>query len=138
MTQADINQDPFLFDIEQLHAIATQPVIKQGLLHFQNNSVTELNCDAELLSAYVEDINSGVTESTELGFDGDGNLEVACSCDDSVICHHAIAVLYAYAKNSGEQPELRGAVDTAIKQRISRGRNEVAVKPSKSGAVFGV
>ena len=100
--------------------------------------MTELYCNGELLRANVEDQVSMETEQTELDYDQDGNLYVTCSCGDSTVCHHAIAVLYAYSETSGEESQLRGAVDSAIKQRVQRGRNEVAVKPLKGGSVFGI
>lgn len=132
-------QDPFIFDIEQLHAVAAEHIIRQGLAHFQNNSVTELFCENEHLQASVEDMESGETLMTGLDYDEDGNLYVHCDCTDkSAFCRHSIALLYAYADDREGDEELRGALDSAIEERIKRGRAEVEVSKPDGKPGFGV
>ncbi len=94
MNYPTAEQDPFLFDIEQLQAIATESVIQRGLSHFQNNSVTELSSTEIRLHAFVEDMSSGETLNTDIQLDEDGNLFANCDCPDNLdYCHHAIALL---------------------------------------------
>ena len=138
MNKSVIEQDPFLFDIDQLNAIAPEQVIRKGLALFQDNSVTELQSDGDMLQASVEDKISGENELTQLEYDEDANLKVSCSCAETEpVCQHAIALLYAYADISGKSDKLSGALDNAIQQRVKRGLNEVEVKPLNKGAVFG-
>ena len=55
MKETVTEQDPFLFDIDQLNAIAPEPLIRKGLAHYQDSCVTELYCNGELLQANVEE-----------------------------------------------------------------------------------
>ena len=131
-------QDPFLFDSEQLEAIADERVIRQGLAHFRNNSVMEFACTDALLSGEVEDLDSQETLYIEISCD-DGGLYVSCDCGDPehTVCRHAVALLYAYAARAGDDDELHGAVETAIDERTKRGRTEVLVKQLSGEPGFG-
>ncbi len=138
MNNTSTEHDPFLFDIEQLRTMAAEPVIRQGLSHFQNNSVTELSSDSDHLFALVEDAKSGETLSTSLDFDENGELYTNCDCSGgSAFCHHSIALLYAYADGKGDR-ELRSAADSAIEERVKRGRSEVQVRKQDDRSGFGL
>ncbi len=138
MNYPTAEQDPFLFDIEQLQAIATESVIQRGLSHFQNNSVTELSSTEIRLHAFVEDMSSGETLNTDIQLDEDGNLFANCDCPDNLdYCHHAIALLYAYADEQGDRV-FRSAVDSAIEERVKRGHSEVHVKKQDDRRGFGL
>ncbi len=139
MSQSLTEQDPFIFDIEQLYAVAPEHIIRQGLAHFQHNSVTELGCEGDRLQGYVEDRESGEILTTGLDYDGDGNLDISCDCSkESSFCRHAIALLYAYANDKEGNDELCGAVDNAIEERVKRGRAEVEVKKQGGKPGFGL
>jgi superfamily II DNA or RNA helicase len=137
-TQAN-DQDPFLFDNEQLQALADPSVIRAGLQHFRENRVTRLGSEAGELWAEVEDADSGEPMSLSLSYDGDGNLLWSCTClkdeDRSDVCVHAIAALFAYA--GGTSAELTGALESAIEERAVRGRAEVRVEPLSGDPWYG-
>ena len=132
----------FLYDTDQLNAIADEETIRQGLAWFKNNSVHSLNHEDEHLSAIVEDDNLEEDISCHLSYSNDGQLISDCDCHDtktatgSTVCSHAVAILYAYAAQS-ESSEFLGAVDSAIELRAKRGRNEVAVEHLKGDPWFG-
>ncbi len=139
MNENAVKQDPFIFDMEQMQAVAAEHTIRLGLAHFQQNSVTELDCEGDYLLACVEDMKSTETLSTGLQYDADGNLIVSCDCnDESVFCHHAVALLYAYADEKEGGKELQGAFDNAIDERIKSGRSEVDVKKQGGKQGFGL
>ncbi len=138
MNNSTDDRDPFLFDIEQLRAIAPEHVVREGLAHFQADSVTDLDWSGDSLRAQVEDLKTEDTLLTGISFDEEGNIDTLCDCDeDYAVCRHAIAVLYAYAEVSTEDEGLRGALDAAIDERIKSGRNEVEVKPVGGDTGFG-
>jgi hypothetical protein len=51
-------QDPFLFDPEQLHTMARASAIHRGLGDFKENRVIQVDRDQSLLRASVEDEES--------------------------------------------------------------------------------
>ncbi len=130
--------DPFLLDAEQLQILASDAVIQQGLADFRQQCVTELVRDERGLYAEVEDDELGMLSLT-LALDEPSGLTSQCAClpadSDSGICRHAVAALHAWSANAGD--ELLGAVDSAIAERVKRGRSEVKVTPLAKGAGFG-
>ncbi|MEA3303157.1 MAG: DEAD/DEAH box helicase [Pseudomonadota bacterium] len=138
MNDSSNERDPFLFDIEQLRTLAPEHVVGEGLAHFQADSVTDLDWGGDSLRAQVEDLKTEDTLLTGISFDEEGNIDTVCDCsDESPVCRHAIAVLYAYAEASTEDEGLRGALDAAIEERVKSGRNEVEVKPVGGDAGYG-
>ena len=134
-----IEQNPFLFDYEQLQAIAPERVIRQGLAWFKENRVTDLSCDGKELCGSVEDPESEEIFFTSVSYDSDGNHLTSCECDavDQAVCGHLVALFYAYADQEGVTDELLGAADDAIKERIKSGRSEVRVKHLGGDPWFG-
>lgn len=132
-------QDPFLFDSEQLAALADAQVVAAGLRHAREQRVTELDWEAERLWASVEDEESEGVYALELSYDGDGNLHNACGCQPGVDqpCRHALAALFAYGVRAGRPAGLAGAVESAIDERAKRGRAEVRVEPLSGEPWFG-
>ena len=96
---ASADRDPFLYDTEQLHALARQATVETGLRWFKENRVIDLGCDGETLWARVEDPEQDDPLSTDLAYDDAGNLSVTCGCgaEEEPVCAHALAVLYQYA-----------------------------------------
>ncbi len=138
MNDSSNERDPFLFDIEQLRTLAPEHIVGEGLAHFQADSVTDLDWGGESLRAQVEDLKTEDTLLTGITIDEEGNIDAVCDCnEESPVCRHAIAVLYAYAEASAEDEGLRGALDAAIEERVKSGRNEVEVKPVGGDAGYG-
>lgn len=127
----------FLFDSEQLHALAAADTVRQGLAWFKENRVTGVSQEESHLWAEVEDAN-GELFGNEVWFDADGEMHIQCACgaDTQHVCAHVIAALYAHASHSGEQA-LMGATETAIEWRVKRGRTEVKVEPVGDTVWFG-
>jgi superfamily II DNA or RNA helicase len=132
-------QDPFLFDSEQLAALADPQVVAAGLRHARDQRVTELDWESERLWASVEDEESEEVYALELSYDADGNLHNACGCQPGVDqpCPHALAALFAYGVRAGSPAGLAGAVESAIDERAKRGRAEVRVEPLSGEPWFG-
>ena len=63
MNDSTDDRDPFLFDIERLRTVAPEHVVREGLAHFQADSVMDLDWSSESLRAQVEDLK---TEDTLL------------------------------------------------------------------------
>jgi len=132
-------QDPFLFDNDQLQALAEPGVVRAGLQHFRDNRVMALDWEGERLWATVEDEESEEPVGLELAYDADGNLQATCQCqaEPGGPCVHALAALFAYGARSGTAGALAGAVDSAIDERAKRGRAEVKVEHLSGEPGFG-
>jgi superfamily II DNA or RNA helicase len=130
-------RDLFLFDSEQLHALADASTVRQGLAWFKENRVTGVSQEESHLMAEVEDAN-GELFGSEVWFDTDGEMHISCACggDTQQVCAHVVAALYAHASHTGEQA-LLGATETAIEWRVKRGRTEVKVEPVGDTVWFG-
>ncbi|MBU0653765.1 MAG: DEAD/DEAH box helicase [Gammaproteobacteria bacterium] len=130
-------RDLFLFDSEQLHALADAETVRRGLAWFKENRVTGVDHDEAHLWAAVEDENGDVPNS-EVWFDADGEMHIRCDCggNQHQVCAHVVAALYAHANHTSEQA-LLGATETAIEWRVKRGRTEVEVEPLGDTLWFG-
>ncbi|MEZ5534504.1 MAG: DEAD/DEAH box helicase [Thiolinea sp.] len=131
-------QDIFLFDNEQLRAIASEANVYEGLAWYKENRVTDVVAEEGRLWATVEAPDSEDPYSCEMYYDADGVMRVRCDCGatEDNICSHMTAALYAQAAQAGEQV-LLGATENALAWREKRGRTEVEVKPVHEGSVFG-
>ena len=141
LTFKAINQDSYFFDREDLQKIADETAIRQGLACYKENRVFDLDYDQETLWAKVEDENvADFPLDIEIKVSENNALSFYCDClesDDKMVCRHLVAVLYAYADHHGETSELLSATDSAIKDRMKRGRSEVRVESMNDGAWFG-
>ena len=137
-----MNTDIFLYDTNRLHTVAPEPVVKQGLCYFSDNRVFALDMAGDNLIAQVEDAEDDEPFQLELAHDKSEQLVVTCGCSDqSTVCKHAVAVLYAYADQFGlgeDEKLLVNAVDEAIRERVKKGRNEVRVNLIRGNLGFGV
>ncbi len=135
----------FLYDTEKLQTISSANVIKQGLLYFKENRVTDMEFDDQHLWAYVEGSRTDEPyyvelRQSEIDAEGRSNLHVQCNCTSSAepVCKHAIALLYHYAELSDqENGELQTAQAAAITEREKKGRTEVNVKHLSGKPAFG-
>ena len=134
------NKDPFFFDHDALQQIADRSAINQGLIFFKENRVIDLDRDDTLLWAQVEDeARSDFPLDIEIERDADGRLHCHCNCDDGSdrICAHLVAALYAYADQRQTADGILSATDTAISDRIKRGKSEVTVAAESGEPWFG-
>ena len=78
------SNDAFLYDTEQLNAIADEETIRQGLAWFKDNSVHSLSIEGDSLLGMVEDTSLGeeleADTACHLSYSADGNLQVDCQC----------------------------------------------------------
>ena len=128
---ANTDQDLFLYDSEQLHALAPARVVETGLRWFKESRVTELERDEDNLWAQVEDPEREQPLSTDLGYDDAGNLTGVCGCGsmEEHVCAHAVAVLFQYAaQRDGTDAALLSARESALEERRQKGRTEVKVE----------
>ncbi|MBS1213700.1 MAG: helicase [Proteobacteria bacterium] len=124
-----MDNDPFLYDTERLHRLASSELVKQGLRYFSENRVISVELENDRLVAQVEGADDEVYW-LGLTSDASGNLAVDCDCNpEQAVCVHAVAALYAYADQygQGDGALLGSAVDEAIQERVKKGRNEVRV-----------
>ncbi|MBU0674024.1 MAG: DEAD/DEAH box helicase [Proteobacteria bacterium] len=139
-TSTNTKLDPYYFDQEELQTIADDHTIRQGLTFYKENRVIEIDLDHDLLWGKVEDTDSDIPYDAEVRLTEAGELSYRCSCAADQMestCRHIVAVLYAYADQSGETNELMSAADHAIKERSKRGRSEVQVEPTSGEPWFG-
>lgn len=135
------DKDPYFFDGEDLQAIADAEAIRRGLIFYKENRVIEVDQDQALLWGQVEDTDSDIPCDVEVRLTEEDDLAFRCSCNDDQgqsVCRHITAVLFAYADQCGEVNELLCAADSAIKERVKRGRSEVRVEPAGGEPWFGV
>lgn len=135
-----MHNDYFLYDTERFHSIASGELVKQGLAYFNENRVIALEKQNDRLIAQVEDADNDEVYWVELSAGVNDELAVSCDCSpEQSVCRHAIAALYSYADQYGQDDVALGsAVDEAIQERIKKGRNEVKVKLLSGNLGFGV
>ncbi len=139
-TCKSVNEDVFFFDREDLQAVADPKQISLGLACFKENRVLEIDQDETRLWAVVEDETlADFPLDVKVELSPEGNLHFHCDCRESLeaICRHQVAALYAYADQRQEVDGLLTAVDTAIKDRIKRGKSEVRVEAEGGQPWFG-
>jgi superfamily II DNA or RNA helicase len=131
----------FLYDTDQLNALASRETVKRGLAYFTEKRVFALDAQEEFLTAQVEGSLKDYPYWVELSQDNQGELHAECDCaSEDRICKHVIAALYSYAELciNKEQESYGGALDEAIKERVKKGRNEVNVKLLSGNLAFGI
>ena len=132
-------EDPFFFDQERLQAIADRTVISHGLEDHRENRVMEIDQDQDVLWGQVEGIDPDRPNDVTIRLTEE-ELSFVCDCNDdneSSVCRHVVAVLCRYADQCGETDKLLTATDSAIKDRIKRGRSEVEVERLSGEPWFG-
>lgn len=136
-TVAPQHEDPLFFDREGLEAVAAAPVVGEGLRYFKEHRVIGVDQDQERLWAQVEDEAMELPCTVEIAATDEG-LTLACDCDDGAeACRHMVATLYTYAEQKEASGQLFSAADTAIRDRVKRGRTEVAVEHLNGTPWFG-
>lgn len=134
------HDDPFFFDQESLRQIAAEQVIGEGLRFFKDHQVLAIDQDGDRLWGRVEDEEEEMPLVVEITVAEDGGLLLACDCaaSRSAVCRHQVAALYAYADQKVASDQLLSAADTAINDRVKRGRSEVAVTHLSGKLWFGL
>lgn len=136
-TVAPQHEDPLFFDREGLQAVASSAVVGEGLRSFKEHRVIAIDQDQGRLWAQVEDEGLELPCTVEIAATDDG-LALGCDCvDGTEVCRHMVASLYAYAEQKEASGQLFSAVDTAIRDRVKRGRTEVAVEHLSGTPSFG-
>lgn len=131
------HDDPFFFDREGLEAVASRQVVGEGLRSFKEHRVLSVDQDQERLWAQVDDADLDLSCAVEITATEMG-LALFCDCDEGeTVCHHMVASLYAYAEQREATDQIFTAADTAIRDRIKRGRTEVAVEHLSGKPWFG-
>ncbi|MGK2905878.1 MAG: SNF2-related protein [Desulfuromonadales bacterium] len=134
------NRDtPFLFDREGLESFASKQVVSEGLRYFKEQRVMEIDQDRERLWGQVEDAELDAPCAVEITAGVDGVLRLGCDCSDiqETLCRHQVAVLFAYADQLESGGQLFSATETAVKDRVKRGRSEVVVDHLSGESWFG-
>ena len=131
------HDDPLFFDREGLAAVASPAVVGEGLRWFKEHRVIAVDQDQGRLWAQVED--EAMEMPCTVGIAAtDEALQLECDCGDgSAVCRHMVAALYAYAEQKEATGQLFSAADTAIRDRVKRGRTEVAVEHLSGKPWFG-
>ena len=130
-------EDPFCFDHEGLTAVAATAAVAEGLRAFKEHRVLAVDQDQGLLWAQVEDADREMPCTVEVSVTEQA-LQCACDCaDGETVCAHMVAALLAYAEQREASGQLYSAADTAIRERIKRGRTEVAVEHMDGTPWFG-
>ncbi len=128
----------FLFDTEELHALADEDLIRKALRHVHDKRVIRTDLDKTELHATVEDEDTEEQLDVVLGYDADGNLRSYCVCESGDdICVHALAGLMAFGTANDADAHLGDALEAAIEERAKRGRAEVRVQPLSGEPWFG-
>lgn len=131
------HEDAFFFDREGLEAVASTELVGEGLRCFKEHRVVAVDQDQARLWAQVEDEVLEEPCMIEI-VATDDTLLLACDCRDGAeICRHMVAALYAYADQKESAGQLFSAADTAIRDRIQRGRTEVRVEHLSGQPWFG-
>jgi superfamily II DNA or RNA helicase len=141
MNQTPPTQADFLFDSDELHALAGDALLRRALRHAQDKRVLRVALLEGQLDAEVEDEDTEEQLALSLGYDVDGNLWTACDCAsdsekypdsagrDGSPCVHSVAALLAFGTAAQEDTSLGDALATAIDERVKRGRTQVRVEP---------
>lgn len=140
MTDSFTPHDPYLFDRDALQEIADDAAIREGLTYYKENRVIRLDQDQGLLCSVVEGEDAGHTHNVEIRQSEGGGLGFDCQCGaitETSVCRHVVATLFAYADGRENSDKLLGATDSAIQERIKRGRAEVEVKSLSGEPWFG-
>jgi superfamily II DNA or RNA helicase len=131
------HEDPFFFDREGLETVAAASVVGEGLRFFKEHRVIAVDQDRERLWAQVEDEDLEIPCAVTV-VAAENVLELTCDCQDGeAVCRHMVAALYAYAEQREATDQIFSAADTAIRDRIKRGRSEVVVKHLNGRPWFG-
>lgn len=136
------HDDPFFFDSDDLRSVATEQAIKEGLAIFREHRVLDIAHDrvSQALWGTVEGDDPDLPLSVNVELDEENQHVFRCGCSYCTFenaCAHVVALLYAYADQCDETDRFLTATDTALRDRIKRGRAEVRVKPMSDSPCFG-
>ncbi|MFI3118739.1 MAG: SWIM zinc finger family protein [Methylococcaceae bacterium] len=114
-----MSHDFFLFDTERLTTLASENTLKKGLSYFIENRVFALDAQENVLLAQVEGSKPDQPYWVELSRGADDQLVVQCDCaDQQPVCKHAIAALYSYAEQAGNE-DSAGQIGSAMEEAIA-------------------
>lgn len=122
---------PFYFDQERLLSITDKQTLALGRKAQREHRVIDFDVDNNILWGQVESDDKESSLTPSLCILEDGTLSFSCECAHSLegnVCYHIVALLCQYADKYGESDKLLAATDSAVKDRIKRGRSEVTVQ----------
>jgi uncharacterized Zn finger protein len=130
----------FVYDSEQLSAIAPEALCREGLAYFKDNRV--IDCYEQEGALYAKVEGSSAPNSPyylELEHNDQGKLTVSCECGThpEQLCKHAIAALVSFTQDTIEQGSYVSAMEAAIQDRKKRGQTEVRVTHLSGHPWFG-
>lgn len=133
------SEDPFFIDREGLQAMATEQVVGDGLRYFKDHRVIAIDQDQQRLWAEVEDEGTELPCSVEIRIVDEQTISFTCTCagSEDAVCRHQVAALFAYADQKEVSGQLFSAAESAIKDRVKRGRSEVEVEQLSGEPWFG-
>jgi len=136
---SDEGHDPYLYDAEGLHDLASPKIVQRGLNYFKEHRVTNITWDADGIRANV-DGTAPEPYVVQVEADEDEGIIVDCSCpfDWEPVCKHGIAALLAYAaRQPVSEQQVASAAEEAVEARVRRGKTEVVVKHVSGAPAFG-
>ncbi|MBL4941439.1 MAG: DEAD/DEAH box helicase [Colwellia sp.] len=133
----------FIYDAEQLSAVTSEQEYRRGLFYYKENRVFECYKSQNSLFAAVEGNDAEFPYNLTISIKQDKSLEVSCDCANSTeaVCKHAVAALLVYKddfEQENSQTDFLSLRETAIKDRIKRGQNEVKIEHQDGHPVFGI
>jgi superfamily II DNA or RNA helicase len=135
---------PYLQDPQNIIQLASDRVYRMGLDDYKNNCVFECYAEHKQIVGSVEGDDSNLPYTVRISLaDENGKIKgINCYCGhtDETACRHAVATLLQYAQQTQEQQEgerFLSVKESAIVDRIKRGRSEVQVEPIDNTGCFG-
>ncbi len=132
--------DPYLFDADGLHDLASEKIVKRGVTYFKEHRVTDIEWDDGGIRSNVDGSDPDHPYAVLISAAEDGELCVDCSCpfDWEPVCKHGIATLLAYAaRQPVSEQQVASAAGEAVEARVRRGKTEVTVKHVSGAPAFG-
>ncbi len=130
----------FLLDEASLNKATSSAAFSSGKNQFEHEQVLEHYTEQGILYGVIEDECNSVPYQLSIIAGPTGMLSSDCECPNKsdMLCSHAVATLLAYNAPDEEGGMLGTAKDTAIRDRIKRGHNEVKVTHISGEPDFGI
>ncbi len=135
-----MKQNSFKFDLTQIKHQVGDAVFQQGQRLYQSHSVKSVNISDNKLLAKVQSESADAIYQTQLFNTTERPFTFHCSCDNGAICQHIVATMIAVEKADfvdDYQQRLKKAFDTALNQRVKKGKNEVDVELINGSLEYG-
>ena len=135
---------PFFQNPQNIIQLTSDKAYRLGLHEFKNNCVFECYVADQQLVGSVEGDDSELPYTVRIHLADEsgkvGGVNCYCGQEEEPVCPHAVATMLQYAQQMQEQQaseEFLSVKDTAIHDRIKRGRSEVQVTSIDNTSRFG-